>query len=261
MQAKLEVKNISKTFLKHVGKGQFMRIQALNDVSFQVGEREFLSIIGPSGCGKTTLLRILDGLIEHDSGEVLVDGRPVTGPGPDRGMVFQTFNLFPWRDVVGNVELGLEIQGLPNGKRREIAKKYIDLVGLPGFEDHHPHELSGGMQQRVGLARALAIDPEILLMDEPFGYLDAQTRELLQDELLRIWHGTKKAVVFVTHDIDEAVYLADRVIVMTPRPGTVREVINVDLPRPRWEYNTRANTEFVKLRTHIRDSLRDDRRI
>ncbi len=258
MQPKLEMRSVSKTFLKSVSRGKFVRVKALKDISFQINEAEFVSFIGSSGCGKTTLLKILDGLIEKDSGDVLINSKPVIGSGPDRGIVFQSFNLFPWRDVTGNVELGLEIQGLPKEKRREIAKKYIELVGLTEFEKHHPHELSGGMQQRVGLARALAIDPEILLMDEPFGYLDAQTRELLQDELLQIWHKTRKTVVFVTHDIDEAVYLADRIMVMTPRPGSIKEIIDVDLPRPRWMHNTRACARFGELRTHIRDRLRED---
>lgn len=248
-RAKVELKNIFKTFTKIERKGLIKNIAVLADVNFQVMEDEFLTVIGPSGCGKTTLLRIIDGLVKPDTGEVLIDGKPVAGPVLDRGVVFQTFRLLPWRDVWGNVEFGLELQSIED--REEIVQKSIDLVGLSGFEHFHPHELSGGMRQRVGIARALAIDPEILLMDEPFGSVDAQTRELLQDELLKIWRRARKTIIFVTHSIDEGLYLADRVVVLSHRPGTVREVVDVELPRPRGG-QTRLDPRFAELRDYIR---------
>ncbi len=212
-------------------------------------------IIGPSGCGKTTLLKIIDGLIPSDGGQIFLDGKPISQPGPDRGVVFQEFRLFPWRRILENVEYGLEVQGVAKEERREIAKKYIKLVGLSGFEKHYPGELSGGMQQRVGLARALTLNPKILLMDEPFGSLDAQTRERLQDEILNIWSKTKKTIIFVTHGIDEAIYLADRILVLTCAPSQIKEIIKIDLPRPRNKYDVRALPKFSQYRKRLRKDL------
>ncbi len=209
------------------------RFAALRDVSLEIHGGEFISIVGASGCGKTTLLRIVDGLVAPTHGQVRVDGLAVTRPGPDRGFVFQQDALFPWRTVLDNIVFGLEVQGKPRRESRERADALIRLVGLAGFEQHFPHELSGGMRQRANLARALTIDPEILLMDEPFAALDAQTREIMQAELLRIWRSNRKTVLFVTHQIDEAVYLSDRVVVMTSRPGQIKAVLDVDIPRPR----------------------------
>jgi NitT/TauT family transport system ATP-binding protein len=208
---------------------------------------EFVCVLGPSGCGKTTLLRIIAGLEEPTGGTILLNNKEITGPGSDRGMVFQEFGLFPWRTVRKNIEFGLEIRKVEKEERRKISDKYIDLVGLKGFENSHPYELSGGMKQRVGIARALANDPEILLMDEPFGALDAQTRNLMQKELLRIWSEMKKTVVFITHSVDEAVFVADRVVVMSARPGNIRYVFNVEWERPR----DRASVEFASLRKKI----------
>jgi NitT/TauT family transport system ATP-binding protein len=217
---------------------------AIESVSFDVGAGEFVSIVGPSGCGKSTLLNIVDGLLPATAGDVLLDGCPVNQPGRDRAMVFQDAALLPWRTVLGNVVYGLESQSVPKVEAREIALGYIELVGLSGFENSYPHELSGGMQQRVNLARALAVDPEVLLMDEPFAALDAQTREVMQDELLHIWQRARKTVLFVTHQIDEAVYLSDRVVVLGERPSRVREVIEIALPRPR-ELSVKRTPEFL----------------
>lgn len=209
------------------------RLTALDGVNLAIMEGEFVSIVGPSGCGKTTFLSVVDGLVAASAGRILVDGQAVTRPGPDRAMVFQEASLLPWRTVLGNVCYGLECLGTPRREREERAAHLIDLVGLSGFEHHYPYELSGGMQQRVNLARALLVDPKILLMDEPFASLDAQTRELMQEELLRIWLQAKKTVLFVTHQIDEAIYLSDRVLVFSSRPGRVKETIRVEIERPR----------------------------
>src|SRR5438105_14725769 len=209
------------------------RFTALRDVSLQIDSGQFISRVGASGCGKRTLLRIVDGLVAPSSGSVSVDGQSVTKPGPDRGFVFQQDALFPWRTVLDNVVFGLEVQGRSKSASRARADELIRLVGLSGFEHHFPHELSGGMRQRANLARALTVDPDVLLMDEPFAALDAQTREIMQAELLRIWRSNRKTVLFVTHQIDEAVYLADRVVVMTSRPGRVKAVLDVDIQRPR----------------------------
>ncbi|MCK4397916.1 MAG: ABC transporter ATP-binding protein [Methanophagales archaeon] len=222
-------------------------MMALEDISIEVKPAEFLCIIGPSGCGKTTLLRMIAGLDHPSSGEIILDGKEVKGPSPDRGMVFQEFSLFPWRTVLKNVEFGLEIKGVGDKARGEIAEKYIELVGLQGFENHYPYELSGGMKQRVAIARALATEPSILLMDEPFGSVDAQTRNILQEELLEIWKRTKKTVLFVTHSVDEAVYLADRVAVMSARPGCLIKCLDIDIPRPRKRTSLEVNEFREKL--------------
>ncbi|MDD1747486.1 MAG: ABC transporter ATP-binding protein [Methanomassiliicoccales archaeon] len=220
---------------------------AIQDFNLEVKEGEFVCILGPSGCGKTTLLRIIAGLESITSGKLLLKDKPIIGPGSDRGMVFQEFALFPWRSVRKNVEFGLEIKKVPPTERAAISERFIELVGLKGFENYHPNQLSGGMKQRVGIARALANDPALLLMDEPFGALDAQTRNLMQKELLRIWLETQKTVIFITHSVDEACYLADRIVVMTSRPGTIKEIFNVTIPRPR----DRASVEFAQLRKTI----------
>ena len=209
------------------------RLTALEGVSLEVLAGEFVSIIGPSGCGKTTFLNIVDGLVEPTGGQVLLDGRPIRGPGPDRAVVFQDPCLLPWRTVARNVTYGVELQGRLTPATAERARRFVEMVGLQGFEGYYPHELSGGMQQRVNLARALTIDPQILLMDEPFAALDAQTRELMQQELLAIWQQARKTVLFITHHINEAIYLSDKVVIFSARPSRVKAVLRVDLPRPR----------------------------
>jgi NitT/TauT family transport system ATP-binding protein len=230
-------------------------VLALSDIDFEVRDNEFITVIGPSGCGKTTLLRIIAGLIPYDQGEVTIDGRPVTGPGPERAVVFQNFALMPWADIMTNVSFGLEIRGTPKEQCRATAKELIKLVGLEGFERRLPKELSGGMQQRVGLARALAVNPQILLMDEPFGALDEQTRRLLQEELLSLWERERKTVVFITHSMDEAVMLGDRVMLMTPRPGRVKEMIDIPLNRPRSREVEKSST-FLEVKEYLWENLR-----
>jgi len=239
--AELSIQHISKEF---VARGETVRV--LDDVNFSVDQGEFLAIVGPSGCGKSTLLRIIQGLEDPTAGAVTLAGKPLSSSSADRGFVFQQDSLYPWRSVLQNVILGLEIMGEPRVKAIERAMSLIDLVGLKGFEKHYPHELSGGMRQRVNLARALAIDPEMLLMDEPFAALDALTRETMQQELLRIAAAAHKTVLFITHQIDEAVLLADRVLVMSARPGRVLETIPIDLPRPR-SLSIKRSQEFQAL--------------
>ncbi len=234
------------------------RLVALWDVSLHVKSGEFVSVVGPSGCGKTTFINAIAGLIPPASGSILVDGRPVQGPGPDRAMVFQEYALLPWRTVWANVQFGLELQGKLNGGSQGKIQEQIDRVGLHGFEKAYPHELSGGMRQRVGLARALATDPKVLLMDEPFAAVDAMTREVMQGELERIIAQTRQTVVFITHSIDEAVVLADRVVIATTRPGRVKEIVPVDLPRPRWQYDAKSHPTFVQLRERIWTLLKEE---
>ncbi|MFC5211751.1 ABC transporter ATP-binding protein [Pseudonocardia sulfidoxydans] len=214
-------------------------------------------MLGPSGCGKSTLLLAIAGLLRLSGGTISVDGRTVTGPGLDRAVVFQEAGLLPWRSAAGNVALGLEAKGVPRAERAHIARRYLELVGLGDFLDAHPRQLSGGMKQRVGLARALAVDPQVLLMDEPFAALDAQTRDRIGQSLLDIWAQQRKTVLFVTHSIDEAVYLSDRILVMTFRPGTVRAEIPVDLPRPRDE-RVRNSAEFARYRAQVWDQLAEE---
>jgi NitT/TauT family transport system ATP-binding protein len=237
-------------------------IEALRGIDFSVHEGEFVSIVGASGSGKSTLLRIIDGLLSATKGIVEVSGEPVRGPGPDRAFVFQQDNLLPWRTVIDNIGYGLTIRGMPRQRARQHARDLITLTGLEGFEDYYPHQISGGMRQRVNVARALAVDPSILLLDEPFAALDAQTREIMQSELLRIWSERKKTVLFVTHQIDEAVYLSDRVVVLSSRPGTVKSLIDIDLPRPRG-LSIKRDPVFIKyvdeiwglIETEVRQSL------
>ena len=208
-------------------------VVAIGDISFEVRQGEFVSVLGPSGCGKTTVLNTVAGFVRPTSGTVLVDGREVRDPGPDRGVVFQGHALFPWKTVLGNVVFGLRMRGVGRREREERGREYLELVGLAGFENRYPHELSGGMRQRLGVARVLANEPAVMLMDEPFASIDDQTRRRLQEDLTRIFEERRPTVFFVTHDIDEAVFLSDRVVVLSPRPSTVQETVTVDLPRPR----------------------------
>lgn len=234
------------------------KVVALQDVSFEVQPYESLCILGPSGCGKTTLLRLLDCLIARDQGEIALDGEPVTAPRPDVAMVFQHFGLFPWKNLEENIAYGLALRGRPKEEIVQTGQRYIELVGLKGFEKSYPYQLSGGMQQRAGLARALAVNPSLLLMDEPFGSLDAQTRESLQEELSRILEQERKTMLFVTHSIDEAIYLGDRILLMTPRPGRICEILPVEIPRPRDITKVRSDPRFIQLRAHIWEQLKRD---
>jgi ABC-type nitrate/sulfonate/bicarbonate transport system ATPase subunit len=242
----LQVQDVCKTFAG--GRGE---LEALRDIRFEVAAGEFVSIIGPSGCGKTTLLRILHGLEPITRGAVLLAGKRITAPSPASAMVFQQFNLFPWLTVARNVTFGLEVAKVPLAQCRERTERYVRLVGLDGFAEHYPHELSGGMQQRVGLARALALDPEVLLLDEPFGALDAITREELQREIAVILAQSPKTVVFITHNMDEAIFFSDRILVMGTRPGRILEDIRVDFPRPREADAVRASRAFASMREHL----------
>ncbi len=253
----LEIRDLTKVFYEDP-KEQTNELLVLDSVSFSVPRNQFVCLLGPSGCGKTTLLRVVVGLTEADGGEVLVDGRPVKGTGQDRCMVFQNYGLLPWRTVRDNVEFGLEVRGGSGAERRAVCQRSIEKVGLQGFEHHYPHQLSGGMQQRTGLARALSKDPKILLMDEPFAAVDMQTRELLQEELLKIWNTTETTVLFVTHSVEEAVYLGDRVIVMAPRPGRIRADVKVDLPRPRYTSDVKSSPRFGELSGLVREMLRHE---
>ena len=254
MNAKLEAQDIR---LDYFQPRTNTRLTALAGVNLQVMDGEFVSIVGPSGCGKTTFLSVVDGLIAASAGRILVDGQVVTKPGPDRAVVFQDASLLPWRTVLGNVVYGLECLGVGARKAKERASYFIDMVGLSGFEQHYPYELSGGMQQRVNLARALVMDPKILLMDEPFASLDAQTREARQEELLQIWVKAKKTVLFVTHQIDEAIYLSDRVVVFSGRPGMVKEIIPVAIERPR-ALGLKREARFHAIEDRIWSLIEDD---
>ena len=246
---KLQVRGLSKIY-----EDNGREVVALKDVNLEVKESEFVMIVGPSGCGKTSLINIIGGLDEASSGEVLLDGKAVSGPGADRGMVFQGYSLFPWLSVQKNVEFGLKMKKIPAAERAEHARKYISLVGLEGFEDALPRQLSGGMKQRVAIARTLANEPEVLLMDEPFGALDAQTRVVMQELLADISRRTGTTILFITHDIDEAVLLGDRIYVMSRRPGTVRDAITVDIPGER-NHNSLVLPEFLETKKKIMDML------
>jgi len=231
-------------------------VLALDEVSLAVANREFVALLGPSGCGKSTLLYLIGGFLPVETGAIRVDGQPVAGPGPDRGIVFQHFALFPWKTVRGNILYGLERQGMPKDEREKRAQDFIELVGLHGFEDSYPSQLSGGMRQRTAIARTLAFDPNILLMDEPFGALDAQTRGLMQSELLRIWQRTPKTVIFVTHDVQEAVYLADRVAVMSARPGRIKTIVDTKFDKN--DTNIFKAKAFVEKVDEIWNLVRDE---
>lgn len=246
----VEVRDVSKSF---EGSKQQEPLQVLDGISFSADQGELISIIGPSGCGKTTLVRILAGIERLDSGSIKIDNTEVTGPGPNRGMVFQTFNLFPWMTIEQNVAIG--ILDLPEEERKQRVDTYLAMVNLQGFEKFHPHQLSGGMQQRVGVARALALEPKVLLIDEALANVDAQTAEQLMDHLLQVFAKTKKTVIYVTHNMDEAIYMSNRIVVLTKRPSKVIQVMEDSLPLPRWESDIRAMPEYGQLRTTLRKSL------
>jgi NitT/TauT family transport system ATP-binding protein len=248
----IEVRGVRKAYPGSNGRAP---IVALGGVDLTVRTSEFVCLLGPSGSGKTTLLKAIMGLVSPDEGELRIDGQPALAPGPDRAMVFQNFSLLPWADVITNVAFGLDLRDVPRAERERRARHWIHAVGLGGFERHYPRQLSGGMQQRVGLARALAVDPKILLMDEPFGSVDAQTRRLLQEDLLALLQHSSKTVLFVTHSMEEAVLLGDRVALMTPRPGRIQEVIKVDLPRPR-PPDVEMNARFNELKEYLWRQLR-----
>jgi NitT/TauT family transport system ATP-binding protein/sulfonate transport system ATP-binding protein len=247
MTPKIQCRNITKVFIQ---KGK-QRVHVLEDISLEVRDKEFLVILGPGQSGKSTLLRIIAGLETPSEGSILLDGETVAGPGPDRGLVFQSYMLFGWKTVMGNVELGPQLNGIAKEERRRIAQRYIDLVGLNGFEKHYPHQLSGGMKQRVGIARAYANNPKVMLLDEPFGQLDAQTRYFMEKETVRIWETEKRTVLFVTNNIDEAIFLGDRIISLRGKlPGRMHQVHDVHLPRPR----EHTDMEFLKLRHDITEA-------
>ena len=250
--ANLSISDVSRTFPG--GRGH-AATQALSATSLEVADNDFITILGPSGCGKSTLLRIVAGLDVASSGQVLLDGVPVSGPGADRGMVFQSYTLFPWLTVRENICFGLRERGVPAARQAEIAGHFIAQVGLRGFEGHFPKMLSGGMQQRTALARALANDPKVLLMDEPFGALDHQTRELMQELLLNIWEEHRKTVLFVTHDIDEAIFMANRVVVMSARPGRIKHEEAIAFPHPR-DYRIKTTPEFARHKARLTDEIR-----
>lgn len=254
---KIVARNIRRVYhIKGKEDKKTTEFEAIRQLDLTVKQGEFLAIVGPSGCGKSTFLDMIAGLAKPSSGEIFMDGKLIKGPALDRGIVMQGYALFPWRTVRKNVEFGLEIKKVPKQDRGQISQKYIEMVGLKNFADRYPHELSGGMKQRVAIARALAYDPEVLLMDEPFAAVDAQTRETLQEELLRIWEQTKKTIVFVTHGIDEAVFLADRVAVMSSHPGTIKEIVTINLPRPR--DGIRSSADFGWIRHKIWELLQND---
>lgn len=248
-QPLISLRNIGKSFKDG-------RVRALEDISFDVRPGEFISLVGPSGCGKTTLLRLINGLIPVDEGSVQVMGA-APQPGPDLAMVFQSARLLPWRTVAGNIEFVLALRGLDRKEQSERALALLGAVGLRDFADAFPHELSGGMQQRVGLARALAVEPKVLLMDEPFAALDAMTREVLRRELLQMWSRRRMAIVFVTHDIDEAILLSQRIVLLRPRPGRVDEIVDVELPEPRWQNDPRTLPAFAAMRDHLWSRIHD----
>jgi len=248
----LEAAGVRKIYTKN---GQTLEV--LNVEQFTVREGEFITVIGPSGCGKSTFLHIVGGFIKAEGGSIRVYGEEVSGPGPDRGMMFQEFALFPWKTVAGNVAWGLEAQGVARQQIEATVGKYLEMMGLADFRNHLPAELSGGMKQRAALARVLAFNPKVLLMDEPFGALDAQTREAMQEELTRLWERTGKTIVFVTHDIEEAVYLGDRVVVLSARPARIREEVRIDLPRPR-DLTVKKSVQCLEYRNYIWDLIRSE---
>ncbi|MFC5521119.1 ABC transporter ATP-binding protein [Polaromonas jejuensis] len=251
--SQLSIQGVSRVF--ETAKGQ--RTQALLPVDFNVNDNDFVTILGPSGCGKSTLLRIVAGLERPSTGRALLDGRPVDGPGADRGMVFQSYTLFPWLTIAQNIRFGLRERGMAEAEQKERSDYFMAKVGLRGFENHYPKQLSGGMQQRTAIARALANDPKILLLDEPFGALDNQTRVLMQELLLGIWESARKTVLFVTHDIDEAIFMANRVAVFSARPGRIKSDIAVNLPHPR-HYTIKTSPEFMELKARLTEEIRNE---
>jgi ABC-type nitrate/sulfonate/bicarbonate transport system ATPase subunit len=250
--SRLAIEGVGKTF---PGVAGGLPTQALLPVSLEVADNDFITILGLSGCGKSTLLRLVAGLEEPSAGRILLDGAPVAGPGADRGMVFQSYTLFPWLNVRQNICFGLRQKGMPAAKQREISDRFIAEIGLRGFEEHFPKQLSGGMQQRVAIARALANSPKILLLDEPFGALDNQTRVVMQELLLGIWERERKTVLFVTHDIEEAIFMASRVVVFTARPGRIKTELPIDLPHPR-HYTIKTSPEFTALKARLTEEIR-----
>ncbi len=249
---KLVIDNVGKVFSSKTGP-----VVALDQTSFTVAEGEFVTILGPSGCGKSTILRVVAGLEEPSSGHVFLDGKEIKGPGPDRGMVFQSYTLYPWLTVEENIAFGLQLKGTSKKEQKEVAQHYLELIGLAGFEKHYPIQLSGGMKQRVAIARALANNPEILLMDEPFGALDAQTRAIMQEILLKVWEESKKTILFITHDVEESIFLGDSIYVMTARPGRLKKNIKVPLPRPR-DYHNKSSSEFIALKQELLELIREE---
>jgi NitT/TauT family transport system ATP-binding protein len=255
--AKIRARQVRREFQIRNSAGRKEKLTALENFDLDIEEGEFLSLLGPSGCGKSTFLNILAGLDDFDRGEILVDRKPLEKRSFNRGFVFQSYALLPWRTVLKNLEVGLEIRRVERKERRRIARRYLELVGLAAFENQYPHQLSGGMRQRVAIARVLAYQPDLLLMDEPFAALDAQTRETLQIELLRIWEADKKTILFVIHSIDEAILLSDRVAFMSSRPGRIRETITIDLPRPRTE-EIRNSIDFARIRKNLWELLQEE---
>jgi NitT/TauT family transport system ATP-binding protein len=243
----LHVRDLSKSFPREDGS----ELTVLDHLNLEVKDKEFVCILGSSGCGKTTLLRLISGLDTASAGTISLDSEEIKGPSSKVGFVFQEYSLFPWRNVIDNIVFGLEMKGIGRVERYHIAERYLELVNLTPFKTNYPSELSGGMRQRIAVARALALDPVLLLMDEPFGALDAQTRNMLQVELLEIWEKTKKTIIFITHSVDEAVFLSDRIIVLTPRPGCLCHIVPIDLPRPR----DRTGMEFAQVRRHVLDLI------
>ncbi|WP_407714555.1 ABC transporter ATP-binding protein [Comamonas testosteroni] len=254
---KIRARDVRMDFAIADERGRKQQIAALQDFNLDIREGEFFTLLGPSGCGKSTFLNVLAGLAHKTGGSISIDGQPASGINREQGVVFQGYALFPWRTVLQNIEVGLEIRKIPKRERRETAEQFLHLVGLSGFGQRYPHELSGGMRQRVAIARSLAYSPSLLLMDEPFAALDAQTREILQSELLRIWEQHKTTIVFITHSLDEAIYLSDRIAVMTHRPGRIKSVLDIALPRPR-PAEIRHASAFVQLREQAWDVLRDE---
>ncbi|WP_028983190.1 ABC transporter ATP-binding protein [Sporolactobacillus terrae] len=249
---KLVISSLSKTF-----KQKERTIQALSEINLEVRDKEFVSILGASGCGKSTLLRIIGGLETPSEGTVLINGSEIVDPGADRGMVFQSYTLFPWLTVQKNIEFGMREKGMLALERAKIAEEYIEIVGLKGFENAYPKALSGGMKQRVAIARALANDPDVILLDEPFGALDMQTRSLMQELLLDVWQRSQKTVILVTHDIDEAIFMADRVVVMESRPGKIKEIIPIEFPRPR-DYHIKTSKKFLDYKAQAVELIRNE---
>ncbi|MFL0196743.1 ABC transporter ATP-binding protein [Clostridium sp. WILCCON 0269] len=256
-EIKISARHITRTFnvKNREGRKGTQEFVAIKDINLEIREGEFITIVGPSGCGKSTFLDILAGLSKPTSGELYIDGKLITGPALDRGIILQGYALFPWRNVHKNIEYGLELKKVPKKERREISQKFIDLVGLNGFENSYIHELSGGMKQRVAIARSLAYNPEVLLMDEPFAAVDAQTRETMQEELLRIWQKTNKTIIFITHSIEEAIFLADRVAILSTHPGSIKEIIDVNLPRPRKLGEIKHTPRFNALSNRVWELL------
>jgi NitT/TauT family transport system ATP-binding protein len=250
----IEVRGLSHRYTDNKG----VLITAVEDVSLAVTDGQFMSIVGPSGCGKTTLINIVAGFVLATSGSVLINGRPITSPGPNRGVVFQNYALFDWLTVRENIEFGPRMASVDRQERAERADKFLGMIGLRKFASRYPYELSGGMKQRVAIARALANNPDILLMDEPFASLDAQTREVMQEELLKIWEKTRKTILFITHSVEEAIYLSNEVAVMTYRPGRLKKILPISLPYPRSEYNIRTDRRFLDLKVAIHEMVREE---